>query len=152
MGKRERVQWDLPPLRGAALALLCALFLAGGGAGCVFSALAGGGGAKELADYLVDYLTLAEDGWVPYTFWPLVWEQLKYLLGIVLFGMTALGVVGVPALFLIRGFFFSFSVGCFCQVFGWGGFLPALALFGLPALLWIPAFFLAGYQGLTGAR
>lgn len=152
MGRRERDQWDLPPLGGAALALLCALFLLGGGAGCIFAGVAGGEGAEQLAGYLSDYLALAREDPVPRALWPLIWEQMKYLLGTVLLGMTALGVVGIPALFLARGFFFSFSVGCFCRVFGWAGLIPALALFGLPALLWAPAFFLAGVQGLCGAR
>lgn len=152
MGKRERDKWDLPPLKGAILALLCVLFLAGGGVGCVFSALAGGDGAQELADYLVEYLTLVAAGEVPRELWPLIWEQMKYLLAVVLLGLTALGVAGIPILFFLRGFFFSFSVGCFCRVFNWAGLVPALVLFGLPALLWGPAFFLAGFQGLSGAR
>ena len=43
-------------------------------------------------------------------------------------------------------------MGCFCRVFGGAGFLPAFALFGLSALLWVPALFLAGVPGLVRAR
>ena len=152
MGKRERDRWDLLTGQGAVMALLSALFVLGGVAGCLFSGLAGGNGAQELSRYLNDYLTLAGEGTVLRSVWGTVWEQMKYLLAVILLGMTAAGVIGVPVLFFLRGFFFSFSVGCFCRVFGWLGFLPALVLFGLPALLWGPAFFLAGFQGLSGAR
>ena len=152
MGKREREKWDLLTGQGAVLAVLSILFLLGGVAGCLFSALAGGEDASALSLYLTDYLTLAREGIVVRSLWSVVWEQIRYLLAVVVLGITAVGVVGVPVLFCLRGFFFSFSVGCFCRVFGWGGLVPALVLFGLPALLWGPALFLAGFQGLSGAR
>lgn len=151
MGKREP-EWDWPSGYGAALALLCVLFLAGGAAGSLFAGLAGGAGAQELNAYLTDYLSIARDGTVSRTFWPILWGQLRYLALAVLLGLTAIGVVGIPLLFCARGFFFSFSVGCFCRVFGGSGLIPGLVLFGLPALLWGPALFLAGFQGLSGAQ
>lgn len=152
MGKREPEMWDWPNGHGAVLALLCVLFLAGGVAGSLFAGLAGGAGARELGAYLADYLSLACDGAVDRAFWPVLWEQLRYLAAVVLLGLTAIGVVGIPLLFCVRGFFFSFSVGCFCRVFGGIGLIPGLVLFGLPALLWGPALFLAGFQGLSGAQ
>lgn len=152
MGKRERENWDLLTGQGAVLALLSMLFLAGGIAGCLFSSLAASEGAEELQRYLADYMTLASEGIILRSLWQVVWEQLRYVLAVVVLGLTAIGVVGIPMLFCLRGFFFSFSVGCFCRIFGWSGLIPALVLFGLPALLWGPAFFLSGFQGLSGAR
>ncbi len=152
MGKREREKWDLLSGQCSVLILLGILFLAGGVVGSLFAGFAGGEGAKELSRYLADYLALARDETVKRTFWPTVWEQLRYLLVVVVLGSTALGVVGIPLLFGVRGFFFSFSVGCFCRVFGGAGLVPALVLFGLPALLWGPALFLAGFQGLSSAQ
>lgn len=151
MGKREREKWDLLPGQGAVLVLLCALFLAGGVAGSLFAGLAGGEGAKELNRYLADYLSLAGEGTVARNFWPTVWEQLRYLVAVVVLGLTAIGAVGIPLLFCLRGFFFAFSVGCFCKVFGGAGLIPALVLFGLPALLWGPALFLAAFQGMSSS-
>lgn len=137
---------------GSSFASICALFFVGGIAGCAFAALANGTGALELCDYLTDYLALAEEGIVVRPFWMLLIEQIKYLLFIVLLGITAIGVFGIPVLFGVKGFFFAFSVGSFCRVFGASGFLPALILFGLPALLWSPALFLAGVQGMSSAK
>lgn len=150
MGKRVR-DWDLPSGSGKLLVLLCAVFLAGGAAGCLFAGLAEGEGARALSSYLADYLTLAREGTVVRDFWPTLWEQLRWLALTVLLGLTAIGAVGIPLLFCLRGFFFAFSVGCFCRVFGGAGLVPALVLFGLPALLWAPALFLAGFWGMSGS-
>ena len=152
MGRRQRMGWDLQFGQGAALALLGALFLAGGTAGCLFAGLADGAGGLSLAGYLADYLTLAANGTVARSFWPLLWQEGRYFLAAAVLGLTALGVVGVPAVLCIRGFFLGFSAACFCRVFGTSGLIPAAVLFGLPALLWAPALFLTGVQGLLSAR
>lgn len=138
--------------QSAALLILGGFFLLGGAVGGVFAGLADGDGALALGGYLRDYLTLAARGTVARSLLPLLWEQLRYFLAALVLGLTALGVAGLPLLFVVRGFFFSFSVGCFFRVFGSAGLLPALALFGIPALVWAPGFFLAGVQGLSNAR
>ena len=152
MGKRVRKKWVILWSHGASLLVLSGAFLVGGIAGGLFAGLAQGEGALELGNYLSDYLTLAAEGTVLRGFWPVLWEQFQYLLAAVVLGITAVGVIGLPLLFGVRGFFFSFSVGCFFRVFGIAGLLPALVLFGLPALLWAPGFFLAGTQGLPNAQ
>lgn len=151
MGKRVRKKWTLVWGQGASLVILGGLFLLGGAAGGIFAGLAQEEGALELGDYLSGYLSLAAAGSVERPFLPLMWEQLRYLLAAAVLGLTAIGVVGLPLLFCIRGFFFCFSVGCFFRVFGGAGLLPALVLFGMPALVWAPGFFLAGTQGLRNA-
>ena len=148
MGRKFRKNWDLPRQFAGALALLSGCFFLGGLAGCLFAALADGQSARELSAYLADYLLLARDGGLPADLGPLLWERMKYLLAALALGITALGVPGIPVLMAARGFFLSFSVGCFCRVFGAAGLLPAFALFGLPALLWAPALFVAGVQAL----
>ena len=150
MGKREH--WDLPSGQGAVLLLLSALFVLGGAAGAMFAGLAGGEGAVRLEEYLNDYFVLVRDSGVPRELWPALWEQLRYVAAAAVLGVTALGVVGIPVLFCVRGFLFTFCVGCFCRFFGGAGLIPALVLFGLPALLWCPALFLAGLQGFSGSR
>lgn len=147
-----RKKWDLPLEQRIALGVLGAAFLLGGAAGCLLASLSGGAGGSELGDYLTGYLELARDGTLPKGLWPLLWGQIKYLLAVLVLGLTALGLAGIPMLFGLRGFFFSFSAACFCRVFGGRGLLPAFFLFGLPALLWVPALFLAGVPGFLSAR
>lgn len=133
------------------LAVLSACFLLGGALGAAFGGLMSEDSAQELAGYLGAYLALAEEGGVQAEFWPLAWEQFRLLLAVILFGLTALGVVGIPILFGVRGFLFAFSVSGLCRVFGAAGLGPGLCLFGLPAFLWAPVLFLAGSQCLNGA-
>lgn len=152
MGMRLRKKWDLPSEQKAALAILSITFLLGGAAGCLFAALSDGAGAQELSDYLSSYLALAAEGELPRSLWPLLWGELKYLLAAAVLGVTALGTVGLPVLFGVKGFFFAFPLACFFRVFGARGLFPAFVLFGLPALLWAPALFLAGTPGLLSAQ
>ena len=150
MGMRKK--WDLQSEQSRALAVLAVAFLFGGVAGCVLAALSGESGAEELGRYLVDYLTLYQDGQLSRSLWPVLWGQVKYLLAALLLGLTALGLVGFPILFSVRGFFVSFPVACFCRIFGARGLFPAFILFGLPALLWAPALFLMGVSGFFSSQ
>ena len=152
MVRRQRTALDVQLGQGSALILLGAWFLLGGAAGCLFAGLADGAGGTSLSNYLADYLTLAENGTVARSFWPIVWQQLRWFVVSAVLGLTALGSVGIPAVFCVRGFLLGFSSACFCRVFGPAGLIPAAALFGLPALLWAPALFLTGVQGLLSAR
>jgi len=152
MGKRSRKKWDLLSEQTGTLVILSVCFLLGGAAGCLFASLSGGAGARELSGYLADYLALAGEGGVPRSLWPVLWGQLKFALAAVVLSLTGLGVVGLPALFGVRGFFFAFPVACFCRVFGGRGLFPAFLLCGLPALLWAPALFLMGVPGLFSAQ
>mgnify|MGYP005810353875 CR=1 FL=1 len=153
VGKRIRKKWDLPPGQSCGLLVLGGAFLLGGIVGCVWAVLAGGEGGQALCDYLVDYLSLvgAEEQ-LPSGIWTILWGLMKYVLIALILGLTALGVVGLPVLFGIRGFLLCFSVGCFLRIFGGQGLFPAFALLGLPSLLWVPAFFLVGTQGLLSAQ
>lgn len=135
-----------------AVLILGGLFVLGGLLGCGAAGSIHGEGADALKDYLHTYLVLAEEGTVPVSFGQVLWGQMKYPVMLVLLGFTALGVIGIPVLFSVRGFLFAFSVACFCRVFGAAGLLPALFLFGLPAILWVPAFFVLGFWALQTSR
>lgn len=152
MGMKLRKKWDLPSEQKVALAVLSAAFLVGGAVGSIFAAMSGGDGAQELSGYLSGYLTLASEGEVPRSLWPLLWGELKYQLAAAILGVTALGTVGLPVLFGIRGFFLSFPAACFLRIFGARGLLSAFVLFGLPAMLWAPALFLTGTPGVLSAQ
>lgn len=152
MGFRTRKKWDLLSEQSGPLAVLCIAFLAGGGVGCLVAALSGGEGAQELSSYLAGYLALAQTGELPRQLWILMWGQLKFFLTALLLSLTALGVLGMPLLFAVRGFSFTFPIACFCRVFGWRGMFPAFVLFVLPALLWTSALFLVGSPGFLSAQ
>lgn len=151
MNRRDAVQWG-PALRqlGPLTALGCT-FMLGGVLGSLLASLIAGAAAENLQSFLLDYLSAGQAGEIKVQFWPMLWEQGRFFLGICILGMTALGVVGIPVLFFVRGFLFSFSVAAFVRIFGPIGLAPALFLFGLPAFLWAPVLFLAGTQCLEGA-
>lgn len=152
MGVRIRKKWDLLSEQAGTLAILAVCFLLGGAVGSLFASLSSGAGAQELSGYLTGYLTLASEEGVPRSLWPILWGQLKGSLSVLVLGLTGLGVIGLPLLFGVRGFFFTFSVACFFRIFGGRGFFPAFLLFGLPALLWAPALFLMGVPGFLSAQ
>lgn len=152
MGKRESGYPDWLSGSGWDLCLLGAAFLAGGAMGGALVGRAAGDGVQELNLYLTDYLTVSGLGMADAALWSVLWRQLWPLAAVVLLGRTAVGVVGIPVLFCVRGFGFAGCVACFWKVFGPVGLLPALALFGLPALLWCPALFWGGLRGMVGAR
>lgn len=152
MGLRIRKKWDLLSEQTAALAVLGIVFLIGGGVGCLFAAFSNGEGAQELSTYLASYLTLAQRGELPQNLWLILWGQFKYLLIALVLSVTALGVVGLPLLLGMRGFFLTFSSSCFWRIFGARGLFPAFILFELPALLWAPALFWLGTPGFLSAQ
>lgn len=151
MNRRDGVHLG-PALRqlGPLTALGCS-FVLGGVLGSLMVSLIAGQAAQELESFLRDYLSAAQAGEIHARFWPMLWEQGRFLIGLCILGVTALGVAGIPVLFLARGFLFSFSVAAFCRIFGPVGLASAFFLFGLPALLWAPVLFLAGCQCLEGA-
>lgn len=149
MGRRDNWRLELAPGRYGPVAVLGGFFVVGGTLGAVFAGMIGGAAAQALADYLRDYLQLAQSGALQRQFWPMLWEQGRFLLAVLILGFTALGVVGIPIVFGARGFLFAFSVAGFCRLFGPPGLVPALFLFGLPALIWGPALFVAGVQGIS---
>ena len=147
----RRKQWDLPE---GVLLILCIMggcFLLGGLGGYFFAGLVDGEGGEALGTYLSTYFYLAQEGSLPVNFGAVFWEQVRIPLGVFVLGFTALGIVGIPLLFCMRGFALVYSVTCFLRLFGTNGLLPALVLFGLTALFTIPALFVLGAQGIQGA-
>ena len=134
MNRRDGVHLG-PALRqlGPLTALGCS-FVLGGVLGSLMVSLIAGQAAQELESFLRDYLSAAQAGEIQARFWPMLWEQGRFLIGLCILGVTALGVAGIPVLFLARGFLFSFSVAAFCRIFGPVGLASAFFLFGLPAL------------------
>ena len=140
----RRVGGSPPPL---SLYLLGGAFVTGGVIGSVLAGLMPQDSAQALADYLVAFLSLLEQGTFSPELMPMLWEQLRLWLAMGILGLTALGVVGIPLLLGVRGFLLAFSVGGFCRVFGPAGLLPSVYFFGLAALLTMPLLFFSGMQG-----
>jgi len=82
---------------------------------------------------------------------PLIWQTVRWPLLALLLGFTALGVLGLPLLFVVRGFLLSFSIASFVRMFGTAGSLFAFLVFGISNSLAIPVLFVLGVQGLTTA-
>lgn len=154
MRKRVVRIWDVPAggLFPALLAVSIA-FALGGALGCLMAAQVSGGGGDSLNLYLQSYLAAARDGAVAPPGLPTVlWETLRWPLLTFLMSFTALGVLGIPVLFSIRGFLLSFAVSSFVRMFGGVGGILAFFAFGLTGLLAVPVLFVLGVQGMTAAR
>jgi len=149
MGKRERRDRAFSLEQSGAMVLLSVLFLLGGVLGCFFSRFLISIESESLVAYLVDYMLLAQEGQIKRKLWNIVWNELRYVLLIVLFGMTPIKRVGVPLVLFLRGFFLSFSIGCLIQSFGTDGILLGTFFFLVPALCWGPALFLAAYRVIS---
>ena len=84
--------------------ILGAAFLVGGVAGCLAAGWMDGEGAQALSGYLTSYFRYAAEETPAPGFWNAVWEQFRFLLAAFVLGFTAIGVVGLPVLFGVRGF------------------------------------------------
>jgi len=148
MSRRKGLSLDLLSGQTAALILLGASFVLGSVAGCLMAGGMDPGEQGALREYLDSYRTLmGQEASVP-QFWPLVWDVARFPLLAAVLGFTALGVVGLPVLFGVRGFLLSYAVSAFYRLYGLTGQIPAFILFGLSALLWMPVLFHLGVQGL----
>ena len=136
-----------------ALIVSSAAFLLGGLVGCLLAACVDGMGNDALKAYLEEFLATAGAGMAgPPAILPTVWQVLRWPLAAVALGFTALGILGVPVLFVARGFLLSFSIAAFVRMFGDTGCLLAFLLFGVPGSVAVPVFFVLGVQSQLSAR
>lgn len=128
--------------------LLGGLFFLGGVLGCLAAGCIEGESGAALEEYMRAYLTVSRERGMKLSIQGILWEQFRFPLCILLMSFTAFGVVCIPAVLMLRGFLFSFSIACFVRLFGWKGLLPAAVLFGFSALVWLPALFQLSILGL----
>ena len=94
-----------------------------------------------LSAYLTEYCALYEEGSVETaSLFTAVRLYFSYTAGAFLLGFLAIGVLAVPVLTATYGFLTMFAVASFSQVYGRGGTLLALAVFGPRALFTIPCY------------
>ena len=147
-----RKKWKVGLFSGqaAAAGLLAGLFAVGSVIGCVSAGLIRDP-AGELPDYVRGYLALAASDGLSPDLLRVLWQTVRIPLLTVVLGFTALGVVGIPVLFAVRGFALSYAVSAFYRALGPAGLVPGLILFGASALLWLPVLFELGGRGMLGA-
>lgn len=137
----------------SALLCLSACFMLGGLAGCLFAGFLGESAQTHLSAYLNGYFTVLRDGETALpSLFSTAWELGRWPLFTFLLGFTALGAIGIPAVFCARGFLLSYCVAVFVRLFGSAGLLAALALFGVSAFCALPALFVLGVGSFRGAR
>ena len=138
---------------GPALAVLSVSFLLGALAGCLMSTFLAGEGLESLRGYLEAFLRGLDGGEGPEgpALAARLWSTLRWPLLALVLGFTALGVLGLPLLFAVRGFLLAYAVAAFVRAFGGAGCLLAFLVFGVGGALSAPALFVLGVQGLTAA-
>lgn len=135
--------WDPSVLRGL---LLAVLFLAGALAGHLYAGSCGEETWTALGRYLDDYCRLYDAGGVETSLVSCVVMYFGYGLALFLLGFSAAGVVLIPALSGVFGFFTMYTVSCFVRCYGRPG--AALAMGALIVRL---AFTLPCFLVLAGA-
>jgi len=75
-------------------------------------------------------------------------DACKFHFAALLFGVSILGVAAIPLLSVLRGFALAFSMSVFLQSFSSAGTLSVLLVFGVPALVSIPSFFVIAVLGI----
>ncbi|MBQ3134421.1 MAG: hypothetical protein IJB75_01240 [Oscillospiraceae bacterium] len=151
MKRTRRLKVNLLSGRAAALWLLCILYLTGSIVGCTTAGLLDAENCGALLERFDAYfLTLQQDG-DPIQILPLFWRVMRVPLAAFLLGLTALGIVGLPVLFAVRGFSLAYAVAVLYRLMGVQGLALGGCLFGVSALVWIPALFGLGVSGITNS-
>lgn len=135
--------------------LFCLVVLGGSfsaGALCGFLLAAFGQTSAQLSDYLRAYFQMAgSTGGLELSLWSVVWDLVRWPLFVAAMRFTALGIVGIPAVMLVRGFLLSYAAATFSRLFGGGGAVAALAVFGITVLLAVPVLFVAAQDSFQAA-
>lgn len=121
------------------VAFLSAFFLCGAVAGCIAAKGIEGDADNTLLTYVTEYLSLSKSG-TPTG--PILgrafFNTFKYHAGTFLCGFSLLGLIFVPALLVVRGFFLSFAITSFIVIFGLDGMFLSLGVFGFSCLITLP--------------
>jgi uncharacterized membrane protein SpoIIM required for sporulation len=101
---------------------------------------------KEYLAFLIGQGTKQPD------FFASVVEAFKYHLGAVFLGFSVLGVVCIPLLSAVRGFFLSFSVSAIIRLLGGKAILLTLAMFGISTVITVPCFFILSVTSFSASQ
>ena len=135
--KREGIHWGQPLAR---LLFLALFFFGGLILGQVLAGRVPPAAGEELRRYLSAYVQMEEEPG-PKAALSAAVLYFRYPAAALLLGFASIGVVLLPLLSGVFGFFLSFSVCCFTAAFGSDGVLLALAVFGLRCAVTLPCYF-----------
>jgi len=94
---------------------------------------------------------IADGTYVAPRFLSAFWSLGNYHLLVLFLGFSLLGAFVLPLLSAVRGFYLSFSIAAFIQVFGVGDWPVAFSLFGVSSIIAIPCFFLLASQAFAAS-
>ena len=145
--------WWSPTAEGTPdLVVTAAFFALGGLAGCLLAFQVKSDGSSAMAAYLGRFLMTAQEGTLTTPpFSALLWRSFRWPLAVFVLGFSTLGLVGIPALASLRGFFLAFSISSFARAYGYSGLTIAFFLLGIPGCFAVPAFFLLSAQSFLTA-
>lgn len=137
------------PLAGnkVTLAILLISFFLGSFAACILVSRIDGADNGILNQYFSDYfsaLRSAED--IHPELWSLFWDVFCWPLLIVVLGISPIGLLCIPVVFLARGFLLSFSIAALFRVLGGSGLLIAFSIFGISGAVCVPILFVLGIR------
>lgn len=136
----------------SALFCLTVCFTVGIVGGCVFAGHLGADTQTRLLDYFCTYFAvLGGDETAVSSSLSAVWEIIRWPLLTFVLGFTALGVIGLPVVFSVRGFLLSYAVAVLVRLYGVTGLAISLAVFGVSGFLVLPALFTLGVDSFRGA-
>ena len=147
-----RKKWRVNLLQGRTTMLIffCVLFLMGGVAGCVTAGLAPASDV-ELSAYITGLLRQFGSKDPTISLFSVVWNVFRVPLLAVFLSVTALGLIGLPVLVVLRGFALNYAVALLYRLMGIQGLYWGGCLFGLSALLWLPALLELCVSGLSAS-
>ena len=128
---------------GVVRLLLGALaFLGGALAGHLYAGSCGQEAWEALGQYLGDYCRLYDGGGIEISLLSCVVMYFGYAVLLFLLGFSAAGVVLIPALSGVFGFFTMYTVSCFVRCYGRAGAALALGAMVVRLVFTLPCFFL----------
>ena len=131
--------WDPGLVR---LLLLALAFLGGALAGPLYAGSCGQEAWEALGQYLGDYCRLYDGGGIEISLLSCVVMYFGYAVLLFLLGFSAAGVVLIPALSGMFGFFTMYTVSCFVRCYGRAGAALALGAMVVRLVFTLPCFFL----------
>ena len=144
----KRLFRALPETSGArvfALVLCTALFLCG----CIVGIISAGfvSNTGGLSSYIAGLIPIKAGQVVSQpSFLSCFFNSIKYHICALFLAFSVLGVVCIPAMMAVRGFFLCFSVSVIVRLLGGAGIPLALSIFGIGALITIPCLFILSTQ------
>lgn len=136
----------------SALLCLTVCFAVGSVGGCIFAGRLDADTQTRLLEYFSNYFAVIDgDEAVGLPLLSAVWEIVRWPLLTFFLGFTALGVIGLPVMFCVRGFLLSYAVAVLVRLYGVTGLAVSLAVFGVSGFLVLPALFTLGVDSFRGA-